>query len=137
MTGSPPDVVHWTPRSNDHGDCAVVIIAMATGFTYEETLAAAVSIRPEVLHLGLTLAQTRKTLQMLGYKVRASSKFDLSEDTGLLWVEAKGDAHMVYLWGGRIINPAQFDRTALWMDPTDYLKAGGWTAKWLVTFKEV
>jgi hypothetical protein len=137
MTGSPPDVVHWTPRSGDHGDCAVVVLATATGHTYEEMLTACVAVRPEVLHLGLTVPHVRRVLKLFGYRVRVITKFDLDEDTGLLWVEdGRKCAHLVYLWGGRVVDPLFYDRTALWLDAEAFINAGAWTAKALITFRE-
>ena len=135
---APPDVVRWTPRSNDHGDCGVVAIAMATGLTYEETLSACLTVTPEVLHAGLESRHIRAILALLGYRTRRRTKFDLDDDTGLLWVEdTKKEPHLVYLWAGRVINPSTKESvSALWKDPDDYLKTGGWTAVWLFTLED-
>ncbi len=137
MTGTPPDVIHWSPRSGDHGDCAVVAISLATGYSYEETLSACLATCPEVLGNGMNVSQIKGALRELGFKAKARRKYDLDEDTGLLWVEdPAGEGHMVYLWAGRVVNPGKSDRTALWLDPEEYLLAGDWTADVLITVEE-
>ncbi len=132
-----PSIIMWIPRSNDHGDCAVVAIAMLVGLSYEETLSACLQAHPAVLHAGMTIRQIKCALDLLGFKGRARKKFDIEEDTGLLWVvDNECDSHVTLLWAGRIINPSHFDRTALWLDPDEYLKAGDLTPHVLITVEE-
>ncbi len=122
MSAGCPPVVMWIPRSNDHGDCVVVAMAMLCCFSYEETLSACLQANPTVLSTGMTIQQTKCALDLLGFKGRARKKFDIEEDTGLLWVvDNEHDSHVTLLWAGRIINPSHFDRTALWLDPDEYL----------------
>lgn len=137
VVGSPPDVLRWVHRSGDHGDCAVVAISLATGYTYEETLAAAISVHPQTLHDGMSTNAVKKTLAVLGFKSRVRKKrFDVDEDTGLLWLtDPKGDGHMVYLWAGRVINPNNMNHSALWLHTDDYIKEGKWQVDCLITLE--
>lgn len=138
MENGPPDVVRWTPRSGEHGDCAVVAISLATGFTYEETLSACLSIQPGVLHVGLSGKHIKQVLALLGFTSRLHKKrYDLNEDTGLLWVvDTKDEGHIVYLWAGRVIDPIKSERTALWLEADDYVRVGQWTVEGLITLEE-
>jgi hypothetical protein len=136
ITAAPPNVVHWTPRSSDHNDCVVLALCQATGYSYEETLAAALSVTPAALDAGVTPTQTRAILKAMGYAPRVRRRYDLDDDSGVLFVvNPKRDWHAVYLWAGRIINTTKFDRGALWLDPEEYLKNGEWTADVLVTLE--
>lgn len=135
-SGAPPNVIHWTPRSGEHGDCAVVAISLATGFTYEEALSACLQANPAALEAGMSERQIKTALDLLGFKARCRKVFDLDDDTGILWVSSRGDHHVVYLWAGRIVNPSKFDRTALWLDAEEYLKNGQWKAPLLITVEE-
>lgn len=138
ITAAPPNVVHWTPRSSDHNDCVLVSLCQATGYSYEETLAAALAVKPEALDAGITPHETRSILKTMGYRARVRRKYDLDEDTGVLFVaNPKQEYHAVYLWAGRIINTTKPDRGALWLDPEEYLANGSWTADVLVTVEDV
>lgn len=115
--GAPPDVIHWSPRSGDHGDCAVSAIELACGVTYERALEAALALVPDVLTRGMTIGEIRCTVEALGFEVRwRRSRYDLHDDTGILSV----DNHVVYLWEGRIVEP-KADRRQLWLDPEQFL----------------
>jgi hypothetical protein len=119
----------------------VVAIALATGFTYEESLSACTAVNPSALHDGMTMVHTRKALALLGFRVVVRKKFEIDKATGILWVEnKKKDQHVAYLWAGRVVEPRKADRTALWLDPEDYLKAGDdgleWKARVLITLEE-
>ena len=134
VTAAPPNVVHWTPRSSDHNDCVLLALCQATGFSYEETLAAALAIKPEALDAGITPYETRAILKEMGYAPRVRRKYDIDEDSGVLFiVDPKGKWHAVYLWAGRVINTTKPDRGALWLDPDEYLANGEWKADVLVT----
>jgi hypothetical protein len=133
VTAAPPNVVHWTPRSSDHNDCVLLALCQATGFSYEETLAAALTVQPAALETGLTAGETRRIVKEMGFRARVRRRFDLDDDTGVLFVRSGRDYHAVYLWAGRVINTTRYDRGALWLDPEEYLKNGGWAPDVLVT----
>lgn len=137
LVALPPDLVRWVARNGEDNDCAVAAISLATGETYEQILAIAASIQPAVLKMGLLLSDVKKVLDTLGiaWKVRRKH-YNIEKDTGLLWVEPtdrrKRDAHLVYLWAGRIIEPAHTSRS-LWLDPEAYLKVQESRAVYLIT----
>lgn len=137
ITAAPPNVVHWTPRSGHHGDCVVIAICHATGFSYEESLAAALSVNAGALDAGITAQQCRAILKTMGFRARVTRKYDLDDDpTGILFVKnRRQEWHAVYLWSGRVVNMSKHDRGALWLDPDEYLKNGGWTADVLVALE--
>lgn len=132
---APPDVLYWSPRSGEHGDCVVAAIELACGVTYEVSLTACAKVKPEVLKLGMTWGETKKTLKALGFvsKLVPASRVDLEEGTGLLHVytpkKMSTTSHAVYLWEGRIIEPMS-NRRQLWLSAKSFLnhyryKAGG------------
>ncbi len=136
--GAPPSVVSWIYRGAGHSDCGVVVIAQATGFSYEETLSAALSVSPSVLADGLSITEVKRILKELGFKPTARKKFDINTDTGVLYVRQGTGAHWVYLWGGRVVDPQGAEQTWLWRDPEAFLRSEGrqWHAETLVTFEE-
>lgn len=122
MIALPPDYVRYIVRNGEDNDCTVAAIALATGETYEEVLAAAIGIQPKVLVRGLFITETRKTLTKLGWLSKVRKKFDIERDTGILMLEEtkSGERHSVYLWAGRIVEPSM-GRRALWLGPDAYL----------------
>lgn len=118
-----PDVLHWSPRSAGHGDCAVAALELACGVSYETALAACINVVPAALKRGLTLKEMQKAATFLGFVTKRRRKFDLEEDTGILCVIDPKDAsseHAVYLWEGRIIEPMS-DRCQLWLSAPAFL----------------
>lgn len=119
-THLPPDCIRWITRNGEDHDCAVAAISLATGVSYEVVLGTAMGVAPKALSEGLTLRQIRATVAGLGHTTRLRRKYDLDDDTGILWVSNTKDTHVVYLWEGRIIEPSHAHRS-LWLDPRAYL----------------
>jgi hypothetical protein len=124
---APPDVIRWSPRSAGNGDCVVAAIEIACGITYEQALEAAVRQCPrKVMQNGMFIKETRRTIHSLGWKTKLRFKFDVDEDTGILFVdqpqygEEGSCEHAVYLWEGRIIEP-QNARRQLWLTASAFL----------------
>ena len=120
----PPDVVRWVSRSGGDGDCAIAAISLATGHTYEQVLQAALDVGIHPLPDGLYTAEVKRILTHLkiSWKLKRK-KFDLEKDTGILCLQAKNKKnsdHAVYLWAGRIVEPA-IEHRSFWLDPSLYL----------------
>jgi hypothetical protein len=131
---APPDVLRWTSRSGDHGDCVVAALELACGVSYEEALQAATKAAPNILTEGMWLTEIPKAARRLGHRVRKlrAGTFDLDESTGILHVyqshrPLRETSHVVYLWDGRIVEP-KFDRRQLWRHPQQFLKHYGYKA---------
>lgn len=134
---APPDVIRWSPRSLGHGDCTVAAIELACGVTYETALSAALGAEPQVLTKGMNAKQIRVAMGFLGHKIRVRTKYDLTEDTGILAVtqpHVKDSGHVVYLWEGRIIEPKN-DRQQLWLDAQLFLTHYRYVADYLITIE--
>jgi hypothetical protein len=114
-------MVRWVPRNSENGDCAIIALQLACGLTYEEVLAAAVLQHPDVVSRGLLRTEIRRLASKLGYatKTLRKGRYDMAEDTGLLYVSKEDFHHAVYLWKGRIIEPGD---QVMWADPEDYLE---------------
>lgn len=127
QVGVPPEILRWVPRNSENGDCALVAIQLATGFTYEVVLAAAIQVQPLVLSRGLWWSETQSILKKLGYgsTIIRPKKYDLETSSGILCVKKKGEEHVVYLWAGRIIEPV--DQT-MFLEADDYLTANKYRA---------
>ncbi len=124
---APPDVIRWSPRSAGNGDCVVAAIEIACGVTYEQALEAAVREVPErIMKNGILIRETRRIVKRLGWESKLRYKFDVDEDTGILFVdqpqygEEGSCEHAVYLWEGRIIEP-QNARRQLWLNASAFL----------------
>lgn len=111
-------MVRWVPRNGENEDCSIVALQLACGLTYEAVLAAAVMLVPRVLERGLFWKEMQQVAAALGFVTRLRRKYDIEEDTGILHVKDKTTQHVVYLWRGRVIEPAD---QAMWLDPQDYL----------------
>lgn len=114
----PPDMIRWVPRNPENGDCGIVALQLACGLTYETVLAAALKVAPKALEKGISMTNLQRTAKALGYTGRWRRKYDISADTGLLYIETKRLGHVVYLWGGRVIEPRD---QSMWRQPADYL----------------
>lgn len=138
LLAAPPDILRWSPRSVGHGDCAVAALELACGVTYENALAAALTVDSAVLSRGLTNQEIIRSAALLGWKGKVHRHFDLIEDTGILCVyqpRVKNSAHVVYLWEGRIIEPKS-DRCQLWLSAPQFLAHYHYNATRLIVFKE-
>lgn len=121
LLAAPPDIIRWSPRVRGHGDCALCALELALGVSYENVLAAAITVNPTALGTGLTIPQMRKTAALLGFTLAMRRKYDVDEDTGILCVDQPQypDAiHCVYLWEGRVIEPG---RDQLWLQASAFL----------------
>lgn len=138
MLAAPPDVLRWSPRSAGHGDCTIAAIELACGVTYEQALAAAVQVDPNVLDRGLHGTEIVRTVQLLGFAGELRRTYNLEEDTGMLFVQERGGRrvhHVVYLWEGRILEPRD-DRRQLWLSAEQFLKHYRYKAYGLIVVKE-
>ena len=132
---SPPDIIRWSPRSDGHGDCSIAAISMACGVTYEIALSAALGVALNPLE-GMTAPKICAAIRLLGFKVKLRKKFDLTEDSGILWVYNGPNDHVVYLWEGRVIEPENY-RRQMWLSSEDYLKHYRYTAACLITVSDL
>ena len=110
--------VQFVQQRDPHEDCGIATLAMFTGVTYEDALAAAVQFQPAALHEGLTWSQMKRAAKLLGTNTRIIRKYDITTATGILWVEDKSGCHVVYLWAGRIVD----GDGECWLEPAAYLK---------------
>lgn len=136
---SVPTLVRFVRQSGHHGDCGIACCAMLAGVMYEDALIAAAHVNPTVLQTGMTWPQFHRTLRRLGKRTRTKTRFDLSEDTGILHVsrvalglDATDPNHVVLLWEGRIVD----GNGELWADPDVYLRHYGYEAKALLVAHE-
>lgn len=134
LVADPPDVLRWTSRSGDHGDCVIAALELACGVTYEQALQAASKVAPSCLQEGLWLTEIPAVAKLLGYTIcrRVVGRYDIDESTGILHVyqphrPIRETSHVVYLWDGRIVEP-KFDRRQLWRHPEQFLKHYGYRA---------
>lgn len=140
---APPDVIRWTPRDGDAPDCAVAALEIACGVTYQAALAAAALVAPDVNERGLSWAEIRRAARRLGWRTRLlrRGQFDVCDEdaSGVLSVFRRHDKvrtdHVVYLWGGRVVEPS-FSRRALWRNPEDFLRHYGYATGSLLVMEE-
>lgn len=89
-------------------DCSIAALASFTGADYEEVLIAASRTRKTIWTEGLQGPAHVRICKQLGVKARWYKKFDIDEDTGVLWVAYNDDAskhHDVLLIDGKIYDP--------------------------------
>ena len=110
----PPICVAVRPQLHS-SDCAIQAISMALGVDYEDVLKHA----PIAVRDGLSPQRFHRLGRALGVRFVRDDKADLDEDTGLLWVEFRTAAHLVYVHQGVLINPAD---ATVWGCPADYLE---------------
>ncbi len=114
----PPDMIRWVPRNPENLDCGIVALQLACGLTYEAVLAAALKVAPRAIEKGVSMTNLQRTAHALGYDGVWRRKYNIAADTGLLYIETKTHGHVVYLWGGRVIEPRD---QSMWWNPADYL----------------
>lgn len=137
---APPDVIRWSTRSGNHGDCVVAALELAIGVTYEQALQASAAVASDVLTNGLSWGETVRVARRLGERaeILRAGRYDIDDATGLLHVyqprDRSGSSHAVYLWDGRIVEP-KADRQQLWLHPDQFLKHYGYRAGSLVVIK--
>ena len=134
---APPDVIRWTTRSGDVGDCMVVALEIACGVSYEEALGACLETAPRVLRKGMYWSQAKRAAKKLGFatKLIPFGRYDLNEDTGILYGTDGKEDHVVYLWEGRIVEPMA-RRRQLWSDPEQFLKYYNYSISSLLVIKD-
>ena len=120
MKPGPPDYIKFTRQNTQSSDCVVATLAMMFAIPYEESLAACVSVNPEVLEEGMTWPDIKDTAEDLGGEVRLvrRGRYDINTATGLLNVKRTGEDHIVLLWEGRIIE----GNGEFWRHPSQYLR---------------
>ena len=116
----PPSYIKAVRQNGLNRDCTIATIATLAGVNYEEALAAAVQVKPDILEIGMTWSEIRKTCDALGLdcKLKRRGAYDIEEDTGILNVTKANEDHVVFLWASRIIE-GNFE---MWEDPHDYLR---------------
>lgn len=116
----PPSYIKAVRQNGFNRDCGVATIATLGGVNYEEALAAAVQVQPDVLDIGLTWGEIRRACEVLGIEcvLKRRGHYDIEEDTGILNVKNRKEDHVVFLWAGRIIE-GNFE---CWADPDEYLR---------------
>jgi hypothetical protein len=111
----------------------VAAVATACGVTYEVALQTCTEVSPGVLQSGMQWRDIRRAVKRLGWASKTvpfrNIRLDDFETYGILEVEptqrGAKDRHVVYVWGGRIVEP-KFDRQELWEDPEQYLNHYGY-----------
>jgi hypothetical protein len=99
-------------------DCAICVLAMYLGRTYEDVLrAVAVRDRPSQGRQGLRLHEVERIARDLGTPLKRVRTFDVATATGILSLPD----HLVLLRGGTLIDP-ELGGATLW-EPDDYLHA--------------
>lgn len=121
-----PELVRVVKQDGTLTDCAVAAVAMLCGVTYGEALAA--FPKPDrVVRIGAYLTEIQTATKALGIRTKLRKRFDIDEDTGILYVSGK-DEHIVLLWDGRIID----GNGECWLSPTTYLGTYNYTPKTLI-----
>jgi hypothetical protein len=121
-----PDPVIKVVLQRHDWDCGVACLAMLTGVSYEETLAALARVGH--VERGLWFWEIEKAAEELGVPVKRlrSKRFDLSTTTGILSVEhlKNRHSHVCFLWNGRVI---ETDGT-IWEEVGTYLATKNYKA---------
>lgn len=120
----PPSYIKAVRQNGFNRDCTVATIATYACVNYEEALAAAVIVQPEVLESGMTWVEIRRACDVLGLQCALQRRgyYDIEEDTGILNVKKRNDDHVVFLWAGRILE----GNSEQWLDPEEYLRHYGY-----------
>ena len=88
------------------GDCAIVVLAMYLGRSYEDVLGQAAQLDAEIHRRGMWVHQIERTAKALGVPLRRRRSYDLEEDDGILSLDSTNGeaAHVVLLRAGLIFN---------------------------------
>lgn len=89
-------------------DCVVACLSMLLGVPYHDAVQAATRVDKDVLSVGLTVAEAKRTAKLLGVKMTIGSLDNLDEATGILYVKKRGitQEHAVLMFNGTLYNPA-------------------------------
>lgn len=124
-----PERVRIVLQDEEVPDCAVASLAHFAGITYGAALVA--FPRPDrVMSRGAWMTELQAAAATLGIETKVLRKFNIEEDTGILWLKGKkgDDDHVCYLWAGRII-----DGTGeCYLSPFDFLRVCGGKPKSLL-----
>jgi len=96
-----PELIRFVRQDGTLPDCAVASLAMFCGVSYGEALAA--FPKPHrVVKTGAYLTELQSAAGRLGIRTKLRKRFDVEEDTGILYVSGK-EEHLIFLWAGRPI----------------------------------
>jgi hypothetical protein len=114
----PPAIATHLIPGREPNDCAICVLAMYLGVTYEDVLReVAVRDRPYQGRQGLRLTDIERIARALGTPLRRLRKYDITNAYGILSLPR----HVVLLRGGLIIDPEP-GGASLW-EIEDYLHA--------------
>lgn len=114
----PPAIATHLIPGREPNDCAICVLAMYLGVTYEDVLReVAVRDRPYQGRQGLRLRDIERIARALGTPLRRLRKYDIANAYGILSLPM----HVVLLRGGLIIDPEP-GGASLW-EIEDYLHA--------------
>lgn len=91
----------------ENADCAVSVLAMLAGVSYEDALRVVCNVDDEGASDGLYLTQLIEAANALGIPLRTRRRFKLHNATGVLYLVScrnDDDRHVVLLRGGVLIN---------------------------------
>lgn len=98
----PPAIATRIAPGREKNDCAVSVLAMYLGVSYEDVLReVAVQDRPYQGRQGLQLREIERIARALGTPLRRHRKYDLATAYGILSLPI----HVVLLRGGLIVDP--------------------------------
>lgn len=102
MWGMPPAIVTRIVPGRERNDCAICVLAMYLGVSYEDVLRmVAVRDRPNQGRQGLRLREIERIARALGTPLRRHRKYDLATAYGILSLPN----HVVLARGGLIVDP--------------------------------
>jgi len=114
----PPAIATRLVPGREPNDCAVCVLAMYLGLSYEDVLReVAVHDRPDQGRHGLRLGEVERVARRLGTPVRRQRKFDILNAYGMLSLPQ----HLVLLRNGMIVDPEP-GGASLW-EVEDYFHA--------------
>jgi hypothetical protein len=127
----PAAIVTRLVPGREKNDCAVCVLAMYLGVSYEDVLRqVAVSDRSNQGRRGLRLHEVERIARGLGTPLRRVRKFDILNTYGLLSLPN----HLVLLRGGLIVDPEPGGAT-LW-EVEDYFHAYNVRPGWLLVARD-
>ncbi|MCL4847135.1 MAG: hypothetical protein KJ066_11405 [Acidobacteria bacterium] len=114
----PPAIATRIVPGREPNDCAICVLAMYLGVSYEDVLReVAIRDRPWQGRQGLRLNDIERIARALGTPLRRVRKYDLATAYGVLSLPL----HVVLLRGGMVIDPEVAGATVWEID--DYLSA--------------
>ena len=126
-----PHLVRIVKQDGSLPDCAVAALAMLCGVTYGEALAA-FKQPARVVKTGAYFTEMKQAAAKL--KTRTTIKrhgFDITTETGVIYLAGKAENHVAFLWEGRVID----GDGSCWLTPKSYLEARSFRAKALLVLQ--